>query len=104
MKDYIEKKDLKGLRTAISAVEKSGFVHHLARELAHAKSSLKMLQMPTRKSPLLAKRRKRNSIDIPLAELYPCREPPPIVHRLFVALLLLMGVNEGITKVCIFIK
>ncbi|XP_041358386.1 uncharacterized protein LOC121375172 [Gigantopelta aegis] len=93
MRDYIDQKDLEGLRSAISAIQRRGFVKDLSHDLVHAKASLKLLARTSQK------RFKLGVIDIPtLAEIFRYREPSMVVHRVFMAALLLLGIPEGITK------
>ena len=91
---YMLQKDVDRVKYLLSAIERRGFAGDIPHEVAKAKASI--VAMP-KKSP---KPRPAAVIDVPtLAEIGRYHNPPAIVHRMFMAVLLLMGVHEGITKV-----
>ncbi|XP_041360404.1 uncharacterized protein LOC121376558 [Gigantopelta aegis] len=89
---YLHRKDIDRVKYLLSAVERRGFAADIPHEVAKAKASLQKRTSPP-------KARGTPIIDVPtLAEIGRYHNPPSIVHRVFVTVLLLMGVHQGITK------
>ena len=90
----MEGRSIVDLRKAIKAVEKKRYTSRLKPEMAEAKERLRSLERIERLRLAIL-----DMDSATMAEIRNYRDPPPLVHEVMVASLLLLGENEGRTRV-----